>query len=477
MTYETVIGLEVHAQLNTQSKLFSPASTNYGSLPNSQTCFIDAGLPGTLPVLNKEAVKMAVKFGLAIDAQINDHCFFERKNYFYADLPKGYQISQALKPIITNGYLTIVNDLGESKSIHIVQAHLEEDAGKLLHDIHSHSSGIDLNRAGIPLLEIITAPCITSAREAIHYLKTLHQLLRFLGICDGNMQEGSFRCDVNVSIRPQGHQELGTRIEIKNLNSFKFIEKAISYEEQRQRQCLESGQPLTQQTRLYCKETNTTKVLRDKENQADYRYLPDPDLLPLHLSQTYLDEIRENLNELPSAILERLTKLDELSHEDSEFLLTSPALLNYYDAVKKTTNASHKSLVNWLKGPYLATLNETNATFEKQLISPEELGELLSALSQKTISSTTAKHVFNQVTQGQRTMADLIQQAIKTQSNQDEAALKEVILQIINHYPEQVSEFRNGKDKLLGFFVGQVMKAIDGAVDPARIGKLIRNQI
>lgn len=330
MEWDTVIGLEVHAQLKTKSKLFSGASTAFGATPNSQTSFIDAGLPGVLPVLNEQAIIMAIQFGLAIHGTINDLSVFERKNYFYPDLPKGYQISQYQKPIVTNGYLNIQLGNNLEKTVHIARAHLEEDAGKSLHDAHTDYTGIDLNRAGTPLLEIVTTPCLHSAEEAINYLKTLHQLVRFLGICDGNMQEGSFRCDVNLSIKPKGSSVLGTRTELKNLNSFRFIEKAIAFEQARHQDILESGLSVIQETRLYNPDNNTTQAMRGKENENDYRYFPDPDLLPIHIDKEQIEAIKNNLPDLPEAISKELKNTPSLNDEDINFILSSPDTYQYY---------------------------------------------------------------------------------------------------------------------------------------------------
>ncbi|MDI1352663.1 MAG: Asp-tRNA(Asn)/Glu-tRNA(Gln) amidotransferase subunit GatB, partial [bacterium] len=334
MEWEMVIGLEVHAQLKTKSKLFSGASTAFGATANSQTCFIDAGFPGVLPVLNQEAIIMAIQFGLAIKADINDGSVFERKNYFYPDLPKGYQISQLQKPIVSNGKLTIHLDDGSEKKVDIERAHLEEDAGKSLHEMHHQYTGIDLNRAGTPLLEIVTTPCLYSAEEAINYLKTLHQLVRFLGICDGNMQEGSFRCDVNLSLKPKDSPHLGTRTELKNLNSFRYIEKAIAYERARHQDILEQNGVIVQETRLYNPDTNSTHSMRDKENENDYRYFPDPDLLPIQITRFQIAEIKNNLPNLPEQIFKELKKNASLNEDDIVFILSSPAIYHFYQAIK-----------------------------------------------------------------------------------------------------------------------------------------------
>lgn len=468
MTWETVIGLEVHAQLNTQSKLFSGSATDFGRPPNSQTSFIDAGLPGVLPVLNQQAVIKAIQFGLAIQATINDQSFFERKNYFYPDLPKGYQISQYQRPIVSDGQLTLAND----QVVIIERAHLEEDAGKSIHDQQPEFTGIDLNRAGIPLLEIVTTPCLFSATEAVLYLKTLHQLLRFLDICDGNMQEGSFRCDVNLSIRPQGSQQLGTRTELKNLNSFRFIEKAIVYEAARHQDLLENGHQVIQQTRLYCPDSNTTVVMRDKENANDYRYFPDPDLLPLHISTEELKRIEQHMPPLPASIAARLQQIDLLTADDCEFLLTAPSVVRYYEQVKAQSHAPNKTIVNWLKGPVQAVLNENNLSFEQLPIPPEQLAKLLDRLVDQVISAKAAKEIF---TARLITSTD-IDTLIATgghQLQQDDSALEALIQQLIADYPQQMAEYRAGKQKLLAFFVGQIMKQTKGKASPERVNALL----
>lgn len=476
MNWETVIGLEVHVQLKTQSKLFSGAATLYGAAPNTQTSYIDAGLPGVLPVLNAEAVLMAIKFGLAIDAQLNDLSYFERKNYFYPDLPKGYQISQFQRPIISDGHLNIEFGSGHSKTVQITRAHLEEDAGKSIHDADPTSTGIDLNRAGTPLLEIVTAPCLSSAEEAISYLKTLHQLVRFLGICDGNMQEGSFRCDVNLSLRAKGSQTLGTRTELKNLNSFRFIEKAIAYEQCRHQEILESGQALTQETRLYSPARDLTIPMRGKENEHDYRYFPDPDLLPIHLSRHQIQAIQAQMPRLPSQIKSRLQSEKDLTTQDIEFLLSSPEIFHFYDAIAKQTDASKKIIVNWLKGPYLALLNEKNLSFDHPPISHTQMADLLNRLTKKMISSKTAKLIFSQLFTTEQTIDEIITKAgyDNTETHVD---IEPVIQNIMAQHPSQVTEYRGGKDKLLAFFVGQVMKETKGKADPAQVSALLRKYL
>ena len=473
MEWDTVIGLEVHAQLKTKSKLFSGAATRFGAAPNSQTSFIDAGLPGILPVLNQQAVVMAIKFGLAIDADINHASIFERKNYFYPDLPKGYQISQFQKPIISNGLLNIELEDATQKTITILRAHLEEDAGKSIHDLHTDYSGIDLNRAGTPLLEIVTTPCMYSAEQALRYLKSLHQLVRFIGICDGNMQEGSFRCDVNLSIKPKGSSSLGTRTELKNLNSFRNIEKAIAHEQARQQDLLESGQKVIQETRLYNPDNNTTVAMRSKENENDYRYFPDPDLLPIEITQTQIEQIKSQLPVLPKQIQHELLQITELNREHINFILSSPATYNFYKEVKALTNASDKLIINWLKGQYAAALNEHSLTFEDAPISASSMAKLFDKIHNKQLSGNNARTVFIALWNKEEDIDAIIQRE-GLQQIDDSAALESMIKKIIADFPEQAAEYKAGKEKLLAFFVGQIMKQSKGQVDPEQVNSLLR---
>lgn len=473
MKWDTVIGLEVHAQLKTKSKLFSGASTAFGASPNSQTCFIDAGLPGVLPVLNEQAVVMAIQLGLALHADINDLSIFERKNYFYPDLPKGYQISQYQKPIVSNGSLNIHLDDGSTKVIQIVRAHLEEDAGKSLHEAHHELTGVDLNRAGVPLLEIVTAPCMYSAEEAIKYLKTLHQLVRFLGICDGNMQEGSFRCDVNLSIKPEGSTTLGTRTELKNLNSFRFIEKAIAYEQSRHQDLLESGQKVIQQTRLYDPDTNSTYPMRDKENENDYRYFPDPDLLPVQITRYHIAEIKKNMPDLPESIERQLKALPSLNKEDIQFVLSSPEAYRFYKHIKTKTKATDKIIINWLKGPYAAALNEQRLDFQTLPISEQTMALLLDKIQDHSLTTNQAKDLFPLLWAGEQDIDHLIQQKGYEQTT-DNSQLEAIIVQLIQQFPQQVSEYQAGKEKLWGFFVGHIMKQTKGHANPEHINQLLK---
>lgn len=473
MTWETIIGLEVHAQLNTRSKLFSNAKTTYGATPNSQTHYIDAGLPGTLPVLNQEAVIKAIQFGIAINAEINDLSFFERKNYFYPDLPKGYQISQFQRPIIGKGSLTISSEEIGSKKILINRAHLEEDAGKSIHDAHRDYSSIDLNRAGTPLLEIVTEPCLRSAAEVVCYLKTLQQLLRFLNICDGNMQEGSLRCDVNLSIKKTTDEKLGTRTELKNLNSFRFIEKAIAYEKARHIALLEQNQKVIQQTRLYCPDTDTTIAMRSKEDENDYRYFPDPDLCPIKITTSMLENIKQNMPMLPDAIRQTLLEEDKLIEEDVTFLLSSKSLVEYYTKVKKHTHAENKVIINWLKGTYTAALNENALSFDTPLISAERFATLLNRLTDNKISLKIAKQIFTKLIASNKEVDEIIEEeGFKTVDNED--LLQKLIMDTISNFPEQANDYRAGKEKLLSFFIGQIMQKTKGQAAPEKVNELLK---
>jgi aspartyl-tRNA(Asn)/glutamyl-tRNA(Gln) amidotransferase subunit B len=472
MNWDTVIGLEVHVQLKTHSKLFSGSATTFGAAPNTQTSFIDAGLPGVLPVLNQEALRMAIIFGLAINAEINNCSYFERKNYFYPDLPKGYQISQVQRPIVSNGSLKIATPTG-LKLVPIVRAHLEEDAGKSLHDATPFYTAVDLNRAGIPLLEVVTAPCFYSATEAIAYLKDLHQLVRFLGICDGNMQEGSFRCDVNISLKPSGSPELGTRTELKNLNSFKFIEKAIYSEQIRQQELLESGKTILQETRLFNPETERTQALRSKENEQDYRYFPDPDLLPIFVSSDLINEIKENMPPLPHVIK---TSHSTLTQEDLDFLLSSPAIYDFFREVSALTEALEKNIVNWLKDPYMTTLKKINRSFNNPPVIASDLALLLDHVHHKKITNTVAKEIFSALIEGQgHVLSDIL--IASSEKNQDTSELEEIIKNLLEKNPAQVQEYKQGKKKLLAFFVGQVMKQMKGKVDPEIVNALIEGYL
>lgn len=476
MEWDIVIGLEVHAQLATQSKIFSGASTAYGAAPNTQACAIDMALPGTLPVLNEEVVKMAIKFGLSTQSTIATNSVFARKNYFYPDLPKGYQISQFELPIVYGGHLDIVLDDGSIKRIGITRAHLEEDAGKSLHEDFHGQTGIDLNRAGTPLLEIVSEPDLTSAKEAVIYLKTLHSLVKYLGICDGNMQEGSFRCDANVSVKPKGSPTLGTRAEIKNVNSFRFVEKAINYEVARQIELLENGGKVVQETRLYDSDLDETRSMRSKEQAMDYRYFPDPDLLPLVIAPVLVEEIAGLLPELPAAKRARLCREYELSEYDANNLVASKALAHFFEETVKTTTAKPKLVSNWIMGELMAALNRDGLEIEQSPVSSSALAGLLNRITDDTISGKIAKIVFEAMYQGQGSADDIIA-AKGLKQVTDSGAIQKIIDDVLTNNPTQVEQYRAGAVKLFGFFVGQVMKLSQGKANPEQVNQLLKERL
>lgn len=477
MTWETIIGLEVHVQLATKSKIFSGAATAFGAEPNTQACAIDLGMPGVLPVLNEEAVKLAVKFGLSVNAHIAPYSVFARKNYFYPDLPKGYQISQHNLPIVGEGALNVTLDNGTTKTIRITRAHLEEDAGKSLHEGLPNISGVDLNRAGTPLLEIVSEPDMRSAKEAIAYLKTLHQLVRYLGISDGNMQEGSFRVDVNISMRKMGTEKFGTRAEIKNVNSFKFVEEAIEYEIDRQIDILESGGTIIQETRQYDPGEKITRSLRSKENAPDYRYFPDPDLLPVTISPEFLQSIRETLPELPWDKRDRLKRDYDLSDYDATFIATQLAVSHYFeDALKNANGAKPKLVANWIAGELSAYLNKHNLSIESAPVSAKQLGQLVNRIHDNTISNNIAKQVFEALANDEGEVDDIIEKKGLKQIT-DTSAIEKIIDEIIANNPTQLADYRSGKDKLFGFFVGLVMKATQGKANPQQLNELLKKKL
>lgn len=476
MKWETVIGLEVHCQLTTKSKIFSGAAIAYGAAPNTQACAIDLGMPGVLPVLNMEAVHMAVKFGLSVNAEITPHSVFARKNYFYPDLPKGYQISQYELPIVSKGFMDIDLEDGTRKRIGITRAHLEEDAGKSLHEDFNGMSGIDLNRAGTPLIEIVSEPDMRNAKEAIIYLKSLHSLVRYLGICDGNMQEGSFRCDANVSVRPMGETKLGTRCELKNLNSFRFIEKAINYEIERQIELIENGGKVEQQTRLYDAEKNETRPLRSKEEANDYRYFPDPDLLPVVIEPAYVEKVRQQLPELPQQKRERFQQQYELSPYDASVLVASKELADYFEETVKLAQVPPKLAANWINGELAAALNRTNLDITQSPIKPNRLADLLRRIADNTISGKIAKSVFEILWESQENVDTIIEQQGLRQVT-DTHVIEKMIEDILTANPQQVADYRSGKDKLLGYFAGQVMKASGGKINPQQLNELLKKKL
>ncbi|MBE0436430.1 MAG: Asp-tRNA(Asn)/Glu-tRNA(Gln) amidotransferase subunit GatB [Methylomicrobium sp.] len=473
--WEVVIGLEIHAQLATKSKIFSGASTAYGAEPNTQACAVDLGLPGVLPVLNQEAVRMAVKFGLAIEAEIAPYSVFARKNYFYPDLPKGYQISQFELPIVGNGHLDIDLD-GATKRIGVTRAHLEEDAGKSLHEDFHGLTGIDLNRAGTPLLEIVSEPDMRSAKEAVAYMRKLHELVRYLEICDGNMQEGSFRCDANVSVRPRGQAEFGTRAEIKNINSFRFVEKAINHEIERQIDLIESGGKVVQETRLYDANKDETRSMRGKEEANDYRYFPDPDLLPVEITEAFKDEVRATLPELPDAKKRRFIEQYGQDDESAATLTSSRQLADYYEALVDASGGEAKICTNWVTGDVLGALNKAGLEIGQCPVDAERLAGLLKRIADDTISGKIAKQVFEAMWQGQET-ADQIIESQGLKQITDTGAIEAIIDKIIADNPGQVEQYLGGKDKVFGFFVGQVMKEMQGKANPAEVNKILKTKL
>lgn len=476
MEWESVIGLEIHAQLATKSKIFSGAATAYGAEPNTQACAVDLGLPGVLPVLNREAVRMAVKFGLAIGARVAPFSVFARKNYFYPDLPKGYQISQYDLPVVSTGHLIISVD-GIEKTVGITRAHLEEDAGKSLHEDFHGFTGIDLNRAGTPLLEIVSEPDLRSAKEAVAYMKKLHALVRYLEICDGNMQEGSFRCDANVSVRRKGQDEFGTRAEIKNLNSFRFVERAINYEIERQIEILESGGQVVQETRLYDAAKDETRSMRSKEEANDYRYFPDPDLLPLEISSDFIEDVRKNLPELPDEKRDRFKSQYGLNDYDATVLTATRELADYYEAVVAESEGSDPKLcANWVMGELSGALNKAGLEIEKCPIEPSRLAGLIRRIADETISGKLAKQVFEALWESGET-ADAIIEKQGLKQITDTGAIEKIIEDIIAANPQQLAQYKAGKEKLFGFFVGQVMKATQGKANPQQLNELLRKKL
>lgn len=479
--WETVIGLEIHAQLTTRSKIFSGASTAFGAEPNRQACAIDVALPGTLPVLNRGAVERAIRLGLAIEAEIAQRSVFARKNYFYPDLPKGYQISQYELPVVKNGAITVQVGEGEAayeKTVRITRAHLEEDAGKSLHEDFHGMTGIDLNRAGTPLLEIVSEPDMRSAEEAVAYARALHALVRWIGVCDGNMQEGSFRIDANVSVRPKGETRLGTRREIKNLNSFRFLQQAIDYEVRWQIETLEEGGAVQQATVLFDPERGETRVMRTKEDAHDYRYFPDPDLLPLVIDRAWIEEVRASLPELPQALRRRLVDEHGLTSYDANLLTASKELADYYlAAVAAAGQALAKPCANWILGELAARLNRSGIEIGESPVRPAHIAALARRVQDGTISHAGAKKVFEALWAGAGEDVDAIIQAQGLKQVSDESALEALVEAAIAANPKSVEEFRAGKEKALNALVGQVMKASRGAANPQRVTELLRRKL
>ncbi len=475
MQWEIVIGLEVHSQLATQSKIFSGAATAFGAEPNSQACGVDLGLPGVLPVLNREVVTMAVQFGTAIDAELGFRSVFARKNYFYPDLPKGYQISQFELPIVGRGNVDIELEDGTIKRVGVTRAHLEEDAGKSLHEDFQGCTGVDLNRAGTPLLEIVSEPDMRSAKEAVAYARKIHQIVQYLGICDGNMQEGSFRCDANVSVRPVGQAEFGTRAEIKNLNSFRFLEKAINYEVERQIDVIEGGGKVVQETRLYDADKNETRSMRSKEEANDYRYFPDPDLLPVEFDQAFVEEVTKDLPEMPDAKRQRLIEQYGLKVVEAVTLISSRALADYYEAAAESAGDA-KLAANWVLGDLSAAMNKNNIAISKVPVSPVMLGGMIQRIIDNTISGKIAKQVFEAMWLGEGD-ADAIIEAKGLKQITDTGAIEKIVDEVIAANPNQAEQFRAGKEKMLGFFVGQVMKQSKGKANPQQVNELLRSKL
>ena len=480
MQWETVIGLEVHVQLATQSKIFSGASTAFGAEPNTQACAIDLGLPGTLPMLNEQAVAMAVRFGLAIGAEIPERSVFERKNYFYPDLPKGYQTSQMEYPIVGKGHVEIDLEDGGRKAIRVHHAHLEEDAGKSLHEDYAGMTGIDLNRAGTPLLEIVSEPDMRSAKEASAYLHAIHTMVTYLGISDGNMAEGSMRCDVNVSVRPKGQEAFGTRAEIKNVNSFRFVERAIAYEVERQIDLLEDGGKVVQETRLYDPDADVTRSMRTKEEANDYRYFPCPDLLPLNLDAAYIEHLRGTLPELPEAKRARFIETLGLSEYDAGVLVASRDIADFFEQAMEICGDA-KLAANWVQGDLSAQLNRHNLSIRTSPVSAEQLGGLLVRIKDDTINGKAAKQVFMSLWNGEGATADELIEKHGLKQVTDTGALAAIIDQVIADNPVQVTQYKEAdpdkRGKMIGFFVGQAMKASRGTANPQQVNGLLKEKL
>ena len=480
MEWETVIGLEIHAQLATRSKIFSGAATAYGAEPNTQACAVDLGLPGVLPVLNRAAVEMALKFGLAVNAEIPSRSVFARKNYFYPDLPKGYQISQYELPIVSSGQIDIQLEDGSSKKIGITRAHLEEDAGKSVHEGFGNHTGIDLNRAGTPLIEIVSEPDMRSAKEAVAYMRKIHSIVRYLGICDGNMQEGSFRCDANVSVRPKGEIALGTRTELKNLNSFRFVEQAINYEIERQIDITESGGNVIQETRLYNPDKNETRTMRSKEEANDYRYFPDPDLLPVEIDNSLIATLKKSMPELPAERMERFMKEYKLPVYDSDYLTSGQELAGFFENTVTAAGGQAKLCANWIMGELSAALNRENMDITESPVTAEMLGGLIRRISDKTISGKIAKDIFEAMWNCEGD-ADTIIENKGLKQVSDSGELEKLVDEVIADSTPQVEQYRNSppdkQGKLIGYFVGQVMKKSQGKANPQKVNELLRKKL
>lgn len=477
MSWEAVIGLEIHVQLATQSKIFSGAGTAYGAAPNAQACNIDLGMPGVLPVLNERAVELAIRFGLAIDAQINLHSIFDRKNYFYADLPKGYQISQFETPIVGAGQVTVTPENGKPRRVGITRAHLEEDAGKSVHDLYPGQTAVDLNRTGTPLLEVVSEPDMRTAQEASAYFRQIHTLARYIGICDGNLAEGSMRCDANVSVRPAGQEAFGERTEIKNINSFRFVEQAIEHEIARQIDVLEAGGRIHRETRLYDPDEDETRSMRSKELSNDYRYFPDPDLMPLTISEALVERIRRELPELPDARFARYRDQLGLSASDATAISSDIDRADFLDAAV-SAGANAKQCANWIMGELSAYLNKQAMPLSASPVTPTLLAQLIARVEDGTLSSKTAKTLFDALwEEGASADVDGLIDSLNLAQMSDDGALTQIIDDLITANPKQFEELRGGKDKMLGFFVGQVMKATQGKANPQQVNEIIRAKL
>ena len=473
--WDPIIGLEIHVQLNTKSKIFSSASTNFGANQNTQACAIDLGLPGVLPVLNEQAVFMAIKFGLAIGGKISNNSIFARKNYFYPDLPKGYQISQYEIPIVLGGSINIEFE-NKTKKINITRAHLEEDAGKSIHDLYEDESAIDLNRAGTPLIEIVSEPEMTSANEAIQYLKKIHSLIKYLDISDGNMEEGSFRCDANISLKKSGSKTLGTRAEIKNINSFKFVENAINFEINRQSQILNDGGKIIQETRLYNPSKNETKSMRSKEEANDYRYFPDPDLLPVSISKKLIEEIKNSMPELPEDKKKRFMSQYSLSDYDTSILIADRELSKFFEEVLNKKELNPKLTANWIITEMLALAKKSSLDVKDYPVTSGDLAILLTYMKDEVISSKQAKEIFERMWMNKEKPQEIIENEGLEQIS-DLGELNKIVDNIIKNNYKSVEDYQSGKTKLLGFFVGQVMKETQGKANPKIVNKLLKEKL
>ena len=472
MHWETVIGLEIHVQLACDSKIFSSASTVYGKEQNTQASLIDLGYPGVLPVLNKEAVMMAIKFGLAVEAEIADLSIFARKNYFYPDLPKGYQISQYELPIVSHGQLVITLDDGTDKRIGITRAHLEEDAGKSIHDKFSDTTAIDLNRAGTPLLEIVSEPELSSAKEAILYMQKIHQLVRYLKISDGNMQEGSFRCDANVSLKPKENTRLGTRAEIKNINSFRFVESAINFEVDRQKEILEQGGSVVQETRLYDSDAKETRSMRTKEEANDYRYFPDPDLLPVKIDKGIIEKITASLPELFDQKVDRYVSTLSIKRVDAIEIAKNIELAEYFEDALNTYNGNPQLLANWMLTEVMAILNKDKIEIANLSITAQSLSQLIQRIDDGTISSTIAKNIFSQLIESKMDVDELIKEQGLEQIS-DTTEIEQIVITVLKEHQEQKDQYLAGKEQVLGFLIGKVMQKTQGKANPKLVNDLM----